>query len=302
MTAQPMGIRTDMQRCRLSYCRYLVCISFLLFCCEGNWSSAEGPVAKWNALAVYPPETKLNTAADFQNVIAVAVRDDGITLDVTDKVQWSIEQPGLAKFESFRLTPVADGQTKLRANWEGLQAESTVVVADAAKPRDISFHLDVMPVLTRSGCNTGSCHGAARGKDGFRLSLFGFDPVGDYQRITREIGVRRINLALPDQSLILLKSLGSVPHSGGKRMEPDSEYHRTLIKWLRANAPIDAAVPPACIKVDLFPTRSCWKARGQHNAWWPSRITAMAPLAMSRLWPPSRPTTNGPQRLPIWAQ
>ena len=59
-----------------------------------------------------------------------------------------------------------------------------------------SFRLDVMPVFLRAGCNTGSCHGAARGKDGFRLSLFGFDAEGDYNRLTREMTGRRVNLAV----------------------------------------------------------------------------------------------------------
>jgi Protein of unknown function (DUF1549)/Protein of unknown function (DUF1553) len=217
---------------------------------------------KWKALNVYPPDIKLQTVADFQNVIAVAVRSDGITLDVTDKVQWSLENATLAKLENFRMTPIADGQTKLIAAWEGMTAEAPVVVAEANKPRDISFLLDVMPVLTRSGCNTGSCHGAARGKDGFRLSLFGFDPVGDYQRITREIGIRRINLAVPEQSLVLLKSLGTVPHSGGKRMEIGSAYHQTLLTWLKANAPMDATTPPTCTKVDLFPTQAVLEGEG----------------------------------------
>ncbi len=218
--------------------------------------------SSWTALVVYPPEIKLQTAADFQNVIAVAHRSDGITLDVTDKVQWSLENPGLVKYENFRMSPVSDGQTQLIAAWEGMSAKVPVIVTEATKPRDISFHLDVMPVLTRTGCNTGSCHGAARGKDGFRLSLFGFDPIGDYQRITREIGIRRINLAVPDQSLILLKSLGAVPHSGGKRMEPGSEYHQTLLAWLKANAPVDATTPPTCTKVELFPPQAVMEGEG----------------------------------------
>ena len=80
-----------------------------------------------------------------------------------------------------------------------------------------------MPVFMRAGCNTGSCHGAARGKDGFRLSLFGFDPVGDHHRLTREMGTRRVNLALPAESLMMEKALEKVPHAGGKRFEPGSD-------------------------------------------------------------------------------
>ena len=242
----------------------------ILCCLSAQVSTAQVSTAQvsiaqdvsWKSLAIYPTDIKLNTAADYQNVIAVASRSDGITFDVTDKVQWKLENEALVKFDGFRLTPIADGQSKLLATWEGMSAESMMTVVEAAKPRDISFHLDVMPVLTRSGCNTGSCHGAGRGKDGFRLSLFGFDPVGDFQRITREIGVRRINLAIPEQSLVLLKSIGSVPHSGGKRMEPGSEYEKSLLTWLKANAPIDAVAPPNCTKVELFPSQVVLEGEG----------------------------------------
>lgn len=209
----------------------------------------------WTSIRIYPPEVKLSTTADFQNVIAVAQRDDGVTQDVTDAVVWSIDNGDLVTMEGARLAPQADGETLLKATWEGLAAESKIIVSEATTPRDISFHLDVMPVLTRTGCNTGSCHGAARGKDGFRLSLFGFDPAGDFQRITREIGIRRINLARPEQSLIYLKAIGEVPHSGGKRMEADSPYAAKLLTWLKSGAPIAAEAPPSCTQVELFPAQ-----------------------------------------------
>ena len=99
-------------------------------------------------------------------------------------------------------------------------------VKDATVDRPISFKLDVMPVFMRSGCNTGSCHGAARGKDGFNLSLFGYDPDGDHHRLTHEIGFRRINLALPRESLMMQKADGSVPHTGGKRFAPTASTTR----------------------------------------------------------------------------
>ncbi|MFO1065489.1 MAG: DUF1549 domain-containing protein [Pirellulales bacterium] len=216
----------------------------------------------FESLHVYPPQVKLNTAAAYQNVVAVAVRSDGVTVDVSDQVQWQVEQPTVAKLEALKLTPLADGQTKLIGKWQNFTAESQLIVTDAAKPRPISFQLDVMPVLTRTGCNTGSCHGAARGKDGFRLSLFGFDPLGDYERITREIGVRRINLAIPDQSLFLLKATGGVPHTGGKKIEPGSPYYNTLLEWLKAGAPNDPTTPPTCDKVELYPTQAVLEGEG----------------------------------------
>ena len=122
----------------------------------------------------------------------------------------------------------------------GQSVQIPVTIKQAAADRPISFKLDVMPVFMRAGCNTGSCHGAARGKDGFRLSLFGFAPDGDHFRLTRELSCRRINLAIPAESLLVEKAIGAVPHTGGKRFELASEYGQTLIRWLDAGAPLDS--------------------------------------------------------------
>src|SRR5947199_8149423 len=99
----------------------------------------------------------------------------------------------------------------------GLEAYTT-------SPKPVSFRLDVMPVFFRAGCNTGGCHGAASGKDGFHLGLFGYDPAGDYWRITQQMVGRRLDLAVPEQSLLPLKAIGAVPHSGGRRFKKDTEY------------------------------------------------------------------------------
>ena len=98
--------------------------------------------------------------------------------------------------------PVADGATEMTVEFGGQTVKVPVKVEKAKEDRPICFKLDVMPVFMRAGCNAGGCHGAARGKDGFRLSLFGFDPDGDHYRLTRELNGRRINLALPAESLL----------------------------------------------------------------------------------------------------
>ena len=102
-----------------------------------------------------------------------------------------------------------------------------------------SFRRDVMPVFFRAGCNAGTCHGSSRGKDGFMLSLFGYDAKGDYFRLTEELIGRRINVAAPSESLLLKKASGQVPHTGGKRFSKDSPYYETLLKWIEAGAPND---------------------------------------------------------------
>ncbi len=113
------------------------------------------------------------------------------------------------------------------------------------------FRRDVMPIFFRAGCNSGTCHGSARGKDGFMLSLFGYDTKGDYERVVNEIVGRRVNVAVPEQSLLLLKATGSVPHTGGKLFNRDSEYYQTLLNWIAAGAPDDAGNVAATVEVVL---------------------------------------------------
>ena len=130
-------------------------------------------------------------------------------------------------------------------------ATAPVAAADTAAeaPGVPGFRRDVMPVFFRAGCNAGTCHGSARGKDGFMLSLFGFDAAGDYRRTVEEMPGRRVNTAVPEQSLLFLKATGSVPHTGGKRFERDSDLARTLLAWIGAGAPDDVGSVPDVVGI-----------------------------------------------------
>src|SRR3954451_21332670 len=133
---------------------------------------------------------------------------------------------------------------------------AVVARADAAAPAPayqpgVSFRNDVMPIFLVAGCNTGSCHGSARGQDGFRLSLFGYDPAGDFFRLTREMPNRRINLAQPHESLMLLKTTGTVSHTGGEVFAVGSENYKTILRWIEAGAPNDPAGVPSPVSVEI---------------------------------------------------
>src|SRR6478672_6754940 len=106
----------------------------------------------------------------------------------------------------------------------------------------ISFRNQVIPVLTKAGCNSGACHGAAAGKNGFGLTLRGYDPTADYDTITRQSGGRRVNKMEPAKSLILLKPTETVPHVGGRRFTVDSPEYRVLSSWIASGmtAPRDS--------------------------------------------------------------
>jgi hypothetical protein len=139
-------------------------------------------------------------------------------------------------------------------------------------PPAVSFRKDVMPILFRAGCNAGTCHGSARGKDGFMLSLFGYDAKGDYHRIVNEMVGRRLNVAIPEQSLLLKKATGMVAHTGGERFGRGSEYYQTLHRWIAAGAPDDAAEVAEAIGLELSTSSFVFDKRGANDSLW---VTAL---------------------------
>ena len=142
-----------------------------------------------------------------------------------------------------------------------LVATTTSVVG--AEEAHVSFRRDVMPILFRAGCNQGTCHGSSRGKDGFSLSLFGYDAVGDYFRLTQEIIGRRVNIAAPPESLLLLKATGAVPHTGGRRFDEQSDYYKTLERWIAQGALDDVSEVPEPVEIILTPKRIVFAERRQ---------------------------------------
>ncbi len=214
-------------------------------------STAAPPVVE--SLNVFPQQISLGHSLDRQSLVAQINWSHGITSDVSAAVAIEVADTNIARVENRIVLPVADGQTVLRATYETFSLEIPIVVTNASLVPNISFQNDVMPVFSKTGCNAGSCHGAARGKDGFQLSLYGFDPNGDYHRLTREMLGRRINLAMPEDCLLINKATGDVSHTGGGLMSRDSEYHDTLVRWLEAGAPRDTGPVPTVTKIEIFP-------------------------------------------------
>jgi hypothetical protein len=216
-------------------------------------SAVSSLAAESLTIAVYPPDVNLTTARDRQTFVVQATEPNGITRDVTDQAEVIFANPALVKRDGFTLYPAADGETEMTVTFAGQTVKVPVKVQRAAEDRPISFKLDVMPVFMRAGCNQGGCHGAARGKDGFMLSLFGYDPDGDHYRLTREMNGRRINLALPHDSLLLEKAAGKVPHTGGQKIKEGDEYYTAIVRWLEADAPLDPPDVPTPVALEVFP-------------------------------------------------
>ena len=211
---------------------------------------------------VFPDSVALLHARDRQSMVVQATFSDGVTRDITTEAKYTFANPALVKMADGLITPAADGATELKIEFQDKALTVPVSVKDAVVERPISFKNDVMPVFMRTGCNTGNCHGAARGKDGFRLSLFGFDPDGDHQRITREMAARRVNLALPEESLMVQKSINAVNHTGGELFKKGDPEYETLVRWLTAGVPSD---PPEVIKpisMEILPRQAVLEGEG----------------------------------------
>ena len=205
-------------------------------------------------LEIFPPVVTIESKRDFHRIVVFATFKDATTRDVTAFAGIKVADPKVAELKGYTLQAVADaGLTEVTATLGGLSAKLPVTVKDGAKDRPVSFRLDVMPVFLRGGCNQGGCHGAARGKDGFRLSLFGMDPDGDYLRLTREMVGRRINLAIPEESTLVEKAVGTVPHSGNKLYEPDSAYNRNILEWIAHGAKDDAPDVAQVTGIEVYP-------------------------------------------------
>lgn len=148
-------------------------------------------------------------------------------------------------------------------------AGGNALETNALESQAVEFQNDLIPVFTKMGCNAGACHGAAIGRGGFKLSLFGGTPEADYDSIVRRAGGRRINLAKPDESLVLLKPIGYVDHGGRTRFDEDSESARLLLDWIRQGASPES--PRTLTAVEVTPTKQVVESLGE-----PVALRAMA--------------------------
>ena len=211
---------------------------------------------------VYPENIDLSNSRDRQRVIVQARFADGITEDVTEQATLTAVNAEVLRKDGYTFYPKTDGETTVNVEYQGKAIQIPVKVQNAEVIPPISYTLDVMPIFLKTNCNTGSCHGAARGKDGFRLSLYGFDINGDYTRITRDFSSRRINLAFPEDSLLLTKGAGVVPHTGGTRFRKGDELYETVHEWLRSGALLDQGEIPTVTKVDIYPKGAVLNGEG----------------------------------------
>ena len=175
------------------------------------------PAALAQQLTLLPRQVTLTTPESRQQLIAQAAVAAHVE-DWTRTAQWSSSNPNVATVDQTGLVkPIANGEATITARANNQTATVLVTVKASELPFVWNFKNHVIPVLTKTGCNQGACHGALAGKNGFKLTLRGYDPDVDFDTLTRQSLGRRISLADPPSSLILKKATFGLPHGGGKR-------------------------------------------------------------------------------------
>jgi len=235
--------------------------------CAGCPAQSPLPAVPWlDDLRVVPASVRLDDPAERQRIAVVATLYDGTTRDVTGEAELVFADPELCQLTgTTTIRGVADGATVLTATYGGYTARAEITVSGSDRHPDVSFANQVVPVLTHVGCNSGTCHGSAKGQNGFHLSLFGYDVAGDHRALTRELRGRRINYAAPEQSLMLLKPTRTVAHKGGLRLPSGSPEYDIVRRWIASGATNDTAVAPALTAVTIEPAQMVLAGTGQRQ-------------------------------------
>ena len=213
-------------------------------------ASAEVPTVQ--ALKVHPESLTLEHARDGRRVLVSGKTKSGAWVDVTPYAALTPTTAGVKVYEDGYIFPMAVGTTKITVTVKGVSAELPVTVKSMEAP-PVSFVRDVMPLLSHAGCNNGTCHGAAKGKNGFKLSLRGYDPDFDYELLIEDISGRRFNRAFPEQSLMLLKPTSEVPHKGGQVIVPGGRDYEIIHQWIAEGATPDVHTTQRVERLEVIP-------------------------------------------------
>src|SRR5262245_39932690 len=179
---------------------------------------------------------------------------DGGLVDLTRSARYRSADPHVATVSPAGVVHgLADGSTTLMVEAAGKTLTVSVSVSGSAGPRRFNFENDVIPLFSRFGCNSSGCHGKAEGQNGFKLSVFGFDPTADYNALVKEARGRRVFPAAPDESLLLRKMSGRTAHGGGIRVPSDSRDYETIRAWVAAGMPFGEASDPTVTAVRVEP-------------------------------------------------
>ena len=202
------------------------------------------------ALELRPAQITLADLRDERRVLVLGKTDHGV-IDLTASASFSSSSSAV-EISNGWLRAQAPGSAEVLVTAAGLKAKLPVQVTSATAS-DVRFVRDIQPVLAKLGCNAGTCHGSAQGKNGFKLSLRGYDTEFDYHALVNDIGGRRFNRAKPEESLMLQKPTGEVPHEGRQALKPGSREYKLLHDWIVQGTKNEQAKEARATSIEILP-------------------------------------------------
>ncbi|MDM4018368.1 DUF1549 domain-containing protein [Roseiconus lacunae] len=208
------------------------------------------------SIDVYPTTIESDSPYDYTQLVVTAKKANGELIDATRAVTLETTQ-GIVTTNNGLVWPTQDTDAKLTVSLGQHQVVVPIKASGISGSTEqvaehVDFVKDVNPVLSRLGCNQGTCHGAQKGKNGFKLSLRGYDPIFDVRALTDDLAARRINASAPEDSLMLRKPLGLTPHEGGVLMTAGDPYHSVLRRWIANGCQLNEQ-SPRVIKLEIYP-------------------------------------------------
>ena len=194
------------------------------------------PSTEFESIEVYPKSLALKQGNGFETFVISAIDKNGLRNDITSAFQFAPNDV-VEQISTNQLRGKSTGLTTLTGTWGDHRVTIEVAVTKEAQQPPLSFVRDILPMLSRAGCNGGSCHAKPNGQNSFELSVFAYDPKSDYDEIVSDARGRRIFPAFPAESLLLQKPTLAVPHKGGKRLKKGSHEYNEISRWISEGAP-----------------------------------------------------------------
>lgn len=217
---------------------------------------AEPPSAALRMLTVHPAQIALTGPRDEQRIGILAEYADGRSWDLSRSVTVTNSDAKIVAIDAGNYArPVGNGQATLTVTAGGQTKTIAVTVKGASADVPVDFTREIVPILTRAGCSQGACHGAQHGRGGFRLSLFGFDPLFDHAQIVQSAEGRRVVLSDAERSILLQKPSLLMEHGGGQRIKVGGREYTYLKRWLEDGAPEPTAKDPEVAALEVWPTQ-----------------------------------------------
>lgn len=220
--------------------------------------------AKVVSIEVVPKSITLDGRYDYAQLVVIGKLESGDTIDATRLVKINQNKELLQIAPAGLAQPKTDGAGELTLTLGAASAKVPVTVKNVKATRPVDYLHDVTPVLSRLGCNQGTCHGSAQGKNGFKLSLRGYDSIYDVRSLTDDLAGRRTNPVAPDNSLMLQKGSGRVPHMGGTLTVPGEAHYEILKDWIAAGATLNPATPRVA-RIEIFPRNPIIQREGDRQ-------------------------------------